>query len=196
MTDVARNLPPPFAGKARGSLPPPRAGEGRGGGPERILMAVAVALLAMFAVLLVVPPILSEVGRPSNWSWLVYAIVELLIPIGLLIPAVIRPRSLIAAMASALPVGFLLLWGVAAEPMSWPRVVIHLAAILCLAALLIRMIRGIRTRRFRELWILPSLLLGVPIGYLAGGLMGFHIVTQYCQLPLIGAALSSYLCSG
>jgi len=61
---------------------------------------------------------------------------------------------------------------------------------------LVRMIRGVRTRRFRELWILPSLLLGVPLGYLTAGLMGIHIVTQYCQLPLIGTELSSILCSG
>jgi hypothetical protein len=159
-------------------------------------MAMAVALFVLFGLLLIVPPILAQLGRPSNLSWLAYAVVMLAIPLALLIPAVIRPRSLIAAMASALPVGFLLLWGMGAEPMSWPRLVIHLAAILCLAALLIRMIRAIRARRFRELWILPSLLLGVPIGYLAAGLMGLHIVTRYCQLPLIGTELSSILCSG
>jgi len=155
-----------------------------------------VALLVLFAFLLIVPPILSQLGRPSDLTWLVYVTVLLVIPLALLIPAVLRPRSLIAAMVSALPVGLLLLWGMGAEPMSWPRLVIHLAAILCLAALLIRMLRGVRTRRFRELWILPSLLLGVPIGYLTAGLMGIHIVTQYCQLPLIGTELSSILCSG
>jgi hypothetical protein len=159
-------------------------------------MATAAALLALFAVLEIVPPILSQLGRPSNWSWLVYAIALLVIPFALLMLPVIWPRSLIAAMASALSVGSLLIWGVGMQPMSWPRFVIHLAAIVCLAALLIRMIRGIRARRFRELWILPSLLLGVPIGYLAAGLIGLHIVLQVCRFPLIGAELSSYLCSG
>ncbi|TMD48858.1 MAG: hypothetical protein E6I86_05110 [Chloroflexi bacterium] len=159
-------------------------------------MATAAALVGLFAVLLVVPPILSGLGRPSNWSWLVYTIVLLVIPLALLIPAVIRPQSLIAAVAAALTIGFLLTWGLGGEPMSWPRLVIHLAAILCLAGLFIRMIRGIRARRFTELWILPGLLLGLPIGYLVAGLMGLHIVTQYCQFPLIGAELSSFLCSG
>src|SRR5438477_10862593 len=159
-------------------------------------MVAALALFVLFGLLLIVPPILSQLGRPSNLSWLPYAVAMLVIPLALLIPAVIRPRSLIAAMASAVPVGILLLWGMGAEPMSWPRLVIHLAAILCLAALLIRLIRGVRTRRFRELWIIPSLLLGVPIGYLAAGLMGLHIVTQYWQLPLIGHELSSFFCGG
>src|SRR5438445_5892995 len=167
-----------------------------GGTPERILMATAAALVGLLAGLEIAPPILSQLGRPSNWLWVVYAIVLFVVPFALLIAPVIRPRSLSAAIASALAVGLLLIWGVGATPMSWPRLVIHLAAILCLAAVLIRIIRGIRARRFRVLWILPSLLLGVPIGYLAAGLMGLHIVTQFCHFPLIGVELSSYLCSG
>ncbi len=155
-------------------------------------MATTAATLVGLLTLL---PTLSQLARGWYWSWALYA-VSLLIPLALLVPAVIWPPSIIAAMASALPVGFLFLWGVGAEPMSWPRLVIHLAAILCLVALLIRMIRGIRARQFRALWILPSLLLGVPIVYLAAGLMGLHILSQYCRFPMIGAEISSYLCSG
>jgi hypothetical protein len=58
------------------------------------------------------------------------------------------------------------------------------------------MIRGIRARRYRVLWILPVLLLGVPIGYLAAALMGLHIVSQFCDFPLIGPGISSHLSSG
>ena len=157
----------------------------------RILMATAAALVGLQAVL----PILPQLVHESYWGLALYAL-SLLIPFALLIPAVIWPRSIVAAMASALPVFYLVIWGVGAEPMSWPRVVIHLAAILGLAALTIRMIRGIRARRYRVLWILPSMLLGVPIGYLAAALIGLHIVSQFCDFPLIGPGISSYLCSG
>jgi hypothetical protein len=85
-------------------------------------MATAVALLALLAILVVVPPILSGLGRPSNLSWLVYVIVLLVVLFALLVPSVIWPRSIIAASVSALPVGFLLLLGMGVEPMSWPRV--------------------------------------------------------------------------
>jgi hypothetical protein len=51
----------------------------------------------------------------------------------------------------------------------------YLAAILCLAALVLRVIRGIVNRDFRVLWIVPGLLLGFPIGFLAAGLMRLHI---------------------
>lgn len=75
--------------------------------------------------------------------------------------------------------------------MSWPRLVMHLAAILCLAALVTQVIRGIVDRRFRVLWIVAGLLLGLPLGYLAAGLIGLHIVTQFC-----GGEILSILCSG
>jgi hypothetical protein len=81
-------------------------------------------------------------------------------------------------------------------PMSEPRILLHLAAILCLAALLIQVIRGIADRRLRVLWILAALLLSVPIGYLAGGLIGFHNLAMYCNFPPLGPGISSYLCSG
>ena len=157
----------------------------------RILMATAAALVALLALV----PTLSQLAKGWYWGWALYA-VSLLIPFALLVPAVIWPRSLVAAVVSALPVFFLVMWGVGATPMDWPRVLIHLAAILCLAALTIRMIRGIRSRRYRVLWILPSLLLGVPIGYLAAALLGLHIVSQFCDFPLIGPGVSGYLCSG
>jgi hypothetical protein len=138
-------------------------------------MATAAGLIALLAVPLTVPPILSELGQASNWLWLVFPIVLLGIPFALLIPAVIRPRSVIAAVAASLTVGVLLIWGTSAQPMSWPRLVMYLAAILCLAALVLRVIRGIVNRDFRVLWIVPGLLLGFPIGFLAAGLMRLHI---------------------
>jgi hypothetical protein len=138
-------------------------------------MATAAALLGLVAVLYTVPPVLSQLGRDSNWQWAVYVIPLFGLPLALLIPAVIRPRSVIAAVAAALTVGVLLIWGTSAQPMSWPRLLMYLAAILCLVALVLRVIRGIVDRDFRVLWIVPGLLLGFGIGYLAAGLMGLHI---------------------
>lgn len=146
-----------------------------GATPDRILIASAAALIALLAVLQTVPAILSEVGQASNWLWLPYTIVLLGIPFALLIPAVIRPRSVTAAVAAALAVGVLLLLGTTAQAISWPRLVMYLAAILCLAAVVLRLIRGIVDRDFRVLWIVPSLLLGFSVGLLAAGLMGLHI---------------------
>ena len=163
---------------------------------ERILMATAAALIGLLAILYLVPPALSQLGRESNWLWAAYAIPLAILPFALLIPAVMRPRSVVAAVAAALVVGALLIWGVSAPPMSWPRVLIHLAAILCLAALVLRVIRGIVDRDFRVLWIVPGLLLGFAIGYLAAALMGLHFVTQVCRFPVLGAEISSILCSG
>jgi hypothetical protein len=158
----------------------------RGGGLERILMATAAALIGLLAVL----PVLSQLGQGFYWLWALYAIL-LLIPFALLIPAVIRPRSVVAAVAASLAVGVLVIWGITAPPLSWPRLVMHLAAILSLAALVIQVIRGVGDRRFRVLWIVAGLLLSLPLGYLAAGLIGLHIVTQFC-----GGEILSILCSG
>jgi hypothetical protein len=65
-----------------------------------------------------------------------------------------------------------------------------------LAALVSTVIRGVAGRRFRVLWIVPGLLLGVAIAYLAGGFMGLHIWTQVCNWPPLGREISSILCSG
>jgi hypothetical protein len=127
------------------------------------------------AVVQAVPPILSELGQASNWLWLAYTIVLLGIPFALLIPVVIRPRSVTAAVAAALTVGVLLILGTTAQAISWPRLVMYLAAILCLAGLVLRMIRGIVDHDFRVLWIVPGLLLGFAIGYIAAGVTGLPI---------------------
>ena len=164
--------------------------------PERTLMATAAALVGLVAVLSIVPPVLSQLGREANRLWLVYAIPLFVVPFALLIPAVIRPRSVLAAVAAALTVGPLFILGMGIQPGTPPRLTIHLAAILCLAALVPHVVRGIVDRRLRVLWIVASLLLGVGIGYLAGGLMGLHIVTQFCRMPPLGAEISSIICSG
>ena len=138
-------------------------------------MATAAALIGLVAVLYTVPPVLSQLGRDSNLQWALYVIPLFVLPLALLIPAVIRPRSVLAAVAAALTVGVLLVWGMSAQPISWPRLGMYLAAILCLAALVLRVVRGIVDRDFRVLSIVPGLLLGFAIGYLAAGLMGLHI---------------------
>jgi hypothetical protein len=56
-------------------------------------------------------------------------------------------------------------------------------------------IRGVVDRRFRVLWIVPALLLGFVIGYLAAALLGFHFRSQFCNGPF-GAEIWSILCSG
>ena len=162
----------------------------------RILMAAAAALLGLVAVLYIVPPLLSDLGRVSNWPWLVYTIPFLILPFTLLIPAVIRPQSVLAAVAAALPVGFLFMLGLGAEPTSFPRFAIHLAAVLCLAALVAKVIRAIVDHRFRMLWIVATLLLGFAIGYLGAASLGFHIRSEFCNWPPLGVEISSYLCSG
>jgi hypothetical protein len=86
--------------------------------------------------------------------------------------------------------------GLNAEPMSLSRFDIHLAAILCLVALVMRVIRGIVDHRFRMLWIAPALLVGLVIGYLSAATLGLHIRSEFCNWPLLGAEVSSYLCSG
>jgi hypothetical protein len=143
-----------------GNLPPQRPGEGRGGGLlERILLAMAVGLLCLgFADSF--RPILRELTRGVSLLWAEYAIV-LLTPIALLLPAVIRPRSIGAAVVAALPVGFLVMLGEAFTPMSWQRFAIHIAAILILAALVIQVIRDVGDRRFRVLWIVAGLLVSL-----------------------------------
>jgi len=180
------------------NLPHPRAGEGRGGGAgrERILMATGAALVGLFVVLYIVLPLLSELGQSSNLLWVAYALVALGIPFGLLLPTVIRPRSVVAAVVAALAVGLLLIVGMSITPQSLPRVVIHLAAILCLAALVLRVIRGVAARRFRELWIVPILIVGVAIPLGAGGAIGLHNVLQFCHWPPLSDEISSILCSG
>ena len=162
---------------------------------ERILLATAALLLGLFAILSVVPPLLTEVGRGLSWLWILYGIV-LLIPVALLIPAVIRPRSLIASLVAALAVGVLLILGMSAQPMSLPRIAMHLAAILCLAALGSRVIYGVAGRRYKVLWIAPSLLLGFAIAYVAGGMIRLHMVVQVCNWLPLGREISSILCSG
>jgi len=162
---------------------------------ERILLATAALLLGLFAILSVVPPLLSEAGRRLGWLWILYGIV-LLIPVALLIPAVIRPRSLIASLVAALAVGVLLILGMSAQPMSLPRIAMHLAAILCLAALGSRVIYGVAGRRYKVLWIAPSLLLGFAIAYVAGGMIRLHMVVQVCNWLPLGRQISSILCSG
>jgi hypothetical protein len=122
--------------------------------------------------------------------WAEYAII-LLTPIALLLPAVIRPRSVVAAVVAALPVGFLLMLGEAFMPMTWQRFAIHIAAILILVALVVRVIRGIAHRRFRVLWIVAALLLGSAIGYLAAVSLRFPIWEKFC-----GPEPLSILCSG
>jgi hypothetical protein len=161
---------------------------------ERILMATAAALVGMSLVLYLVP-LLSQLGRGLSWLWVVDAM-TLLIPFLMLIPAAIRPRSVVAAVVAALPVGFLLMLGFEAEPMSLLRLGVHLATILCLAVLVLRVIRGVVDRQLRVLWIVPVLLLAFVIGYLAAATLGFHIRTQFCNWPPLGAEISSYLCSG
>ena len=166
-----------------------------GAARERILLATAALLLGLFAILSVVPPLLTEVGRGLSWLWILYGIV-LLIPVALLIPAVIRPRSLIASLVAALAVGVLLILGMSAQPMSLPRIAMHLAAILCLAALGSRVIYGVAGRRYKVLWIAPSLLLGFAIAYVAGGMIRLHMVVQVCNWLPLGREISSILCSG
>jgi hypothetical protein len=132
----------------------------------------------------------------SNYLWVAYAVVTLAIPAGLLIPFLVRPRSVVAGVVATVPVSFLLLVGMSMPPRSLPRLVIHLVAILCLAALLFRVIRGINEGRFQVLWIVPALPLGLIIGFLGAGLLGLHIVAQFCNWPPLGPGISSYLCSG
>lgn len=159
-------------------------------------MAAAAGLLGLVAVVYIVPPVLSGLGRESSWLWAVYGIPVLILPFALLIPSVIRPRSILAAVVAALPVGLLLMLGLNADPTSLPRLAIHLAAILCLAALVLQVIRGIVDRRFRVLWILLALLFGFIVGYVGAATLGFHIRSQFCNWPPFGAQISSYLCSG
>jgi hypothetical protein len=59
-----------------------------------------------------------------------------------------------------------------------------------------RVIRGIVDHRFRVLWIAPALLVGLVIGYLSAAQLGLHIRSEGCNWPLLGAEVSSYLCSG
>ena len=162
---------------------------------ERILLATAAVIVGLLAVLGFLPPFLSQAGRGPSWLWLLYGAV-LLVPVALLIPGVIRPRSVTATVVAALGVGVLLIWGMSFQPVSWPRLVIHLAAILCLGALVSTVIRGVAGRRFRVLWIVPGLLLSLPIAYLAAGLIGLHIVMQVCNWPPLGQEVSAILCSG
>jgi len=158
-------------------------------------MATAAALVGLFAVFNILLPFLSQLGQGSSWTWAVYAL-ALLIPFALLIPAVIRPQSVVAAVAAALPIGWLVMIGLNAEPMSLSRFGIHIAAILCFVVLVIRLIRGIVDHRFRVTWIVPALLVGLVVGYLAAATLGLHIRSQFCNWPALGAELSSYLCSG
>jgi uncharacterized membrane protein YfcA len=86
--------------------------------------------------------------------------------------------------------------GLEADPMTWLRFAIHLAAILCLAGLVLHVTRGIVDHRLNVLWIVPALLVGFVVGYLAAAYLGFHIRSQFCNWPFLGPDLSSYLCSG
>jgi hypothetical protein len=161
----------------------------------RFLMVAAAAAVGLATNFYALLPFLAQIGRGVDWRTAAIML-GLLTSFGLFTLAVISPRSVIAAVGSALPVSLLLIWGMGATPMSWPRLPLHLAAILCLAATLIQVGQRIVDRRFGMLWTLAALLLGFPIGFVVGGLIGLHIWLQYCQLPLIGAAVSSILCSG
>jgi hypothetical protein len=162
-------------------------------------MAIAALATGFVTVQYAVLPIIDLIGRGLPW-WTALVFGVFVLGLGgsfvLLALAAIRPGSVVLSMAAALTVGVLLLWGMSTEPGSSPRVLLHLAAILCLVALLIQVIQAVIDRRFRLLWILPLLVLGFPIGFLTGGLIGLHIVTQYCRFPLLGPELSSLLCSG
>jgi hypothetical protein len=163
---------------------------------ERFLIAAAAALVGLYAVFNIFLPFLSQLDQGLSWTGTAVYALALLIPFALLIPAVIRPESVVAAVVASLPIGFLLMLGLNAEPMSLARFDIHLAAILCLVALVLRMIRGIVDHRFRVLWIAPALLVGLVIGYLSAATLGLHIRSEFCNWPLLGAEVSSYLCSG
>ena len=162
-------------------------------------MAIAALAAGFVTVQYAVLPVIDLIGRGLPW-WAAFAfgvfVFGLVASFVLLALAAIRPRSLIVSMASALTVGVLLIWGMSTTPGSSPRILLHLAAILCMVALLIQMIPAVIDGHLRLLWILPFLVLGFPIGYLAGGLIGLHIVEQYCRWPLLGAEISSLLCSG
>jgi hypothetical protein len=131
------------------------------------------------------------VSSGGNLLYVVIVIPVWFTPFGLLIPAIIWPRSVVAAAVAGLPVGFLLMLGENAQPMSWPRFAIHIAAILILAALVLRVSRGIADRRFRELSIVWTLFLGVTIGYLAAAYLGLHWREEFC-----GPEPLSLICSG
>jgi hypothetical protein len=160
------------------------------------MAALATGLVAVrYAII----PGLALVGRgPAVRAAFAYAVFGLVLvaSAALLIHAAVRPRSLVAAIGAALTVGLLGMWGLTATPGSWPRLLLHLATILCTVALATQIVQGIVHGRRCLLWLLPVMLLGFPIGFLAGGLIGLQIVTQYCQLPLLGAGIASVLCSG
>src|SRR2546428_7511899 len=106
---------------------------GAGAAREGILLATAAAIVGLFALLNFLPPLLSELGRGSSWLWALYGIV-LLVPVALLIPAVVWPRSVTAAVVAALSVCVLLIWGMSLQPVPRPRVLIHFAPLQCPAA--------------------------------------------------------------
>jgi hypothetical protein len=162
-------------------------------------MAIAAVATGFVAVQYAVLPIIDLIRRGLPW-WTAFVFGIFVLGLGgsfvLLALAAIGPRSLVLSMAAALTVGLLLIWGMSTTPGSSPRILLHLAAILCLVALSIQMIPAVIGGRLRLLWILPFLVLGFPIGFLTGGLIGLHIVEQYCRWPLLGAEISSLLCSG
>jgi hypothetical protein len=162
-------------------------------------MAIAALATGFVTVQYAVLPVIDLIRRGLPWlTAFVFGIFVLGLggSFVLLALAAIRPRSVVLSMAAALTVGVLLTWGMSTEPGSSPRILLHVAGILCLVALLFQVVQAVTDRRFRLLWILAFLVLGFPIGFLTGGLIGLHIVTQYCRLPLLGAQLSSLLCSG
>jgi hypothetical protein len=162
-------------------------------------MAIAALATGFVTVQYAVVPVIELIRGGLPWlealaiGVLVFGLLAVFVLLAL---AAIRPRSVIVSMAAALTVGVLLIWGMSTTPRSSPRILLHLAAILSLVALLTQVIQAVIDRRWPMLWILAFLGLGFPIGFLTGGLIGLHIVTQYCQLPLLGPGLSSLLCSG
>ena len=162
-------------------------------------MAIAALATGFVTVQYAVVPVIELIRGGLPWlealafGVLVFGLISVFVLLAL---AAIRPRSVIVSMAAALAVGVLLIWGMSITPGSSPRILLHLAAILCLVALLILVVQAVMDGRTRLLWILPFLVLGFPIGFLTGGLIGLHIVTGYCRLPVLDVEISSLLCSG
>jgi hypothetical protein len=109
-------------------------------------MAVAAVATGVVSLQYAVLPGVALIGRgPGGRAAFAYAAITfgLVGSFVLLTIAAIRPRSLIAAIGAALTVGLLLVWGMSPTPGSWPRVGLHVAAVLCLVALLIQIAQGI-----------------------------------------------------
>ena len=166
---------------------------------RRLLVAIAAVATGIVSLQYAVIPGLGLIGghlTPRGARTFGVFALGLLGSFALQTLAAIRPRSLVAAMGSAVTVGVLVIWGLSAQPGSPPRLLLHLAAILCLVVVVMDVIQAVVSRRLPLLWTLPALMLGFAMGFLAGGLIGLHIVTQHCRFSLLGPEISSILCSG